>query len=550
MAQVSSLSWAVFFGGRMSKAKTKTSPRAPKQSAMREVSVSEMADVLIQVPEIQEAFTRADLELALDDRGWMTTSSQITRELDPQTRRVLITKSRLYWHRDPLAHQAVRLWTDYALANGVTFNCDDKVAQTTLNKFWKDRRNRKLLSSEGQRKSSKKLLVDGEQYFAIFGAQGESKTIRRIDTLQITDRITDPDDEEHVLAYRRALADGRKFLYYADWTCTEEDRALAEQQKGPNNEPVVLQEDVVVYHLPFDSFGEHGNGLLFPAVDWSKEHRRFMEARVAITQSLAKYAHKITVKGGQAVVDAVQKKLQSTYVQSGPTDIERNPPSAPGSSWIGNAGASIEPMPRVTGAGDAKEDGNALKLMVSAATGIMLHYFGDPSTGNLATATAMELPMLKMFESYQQLWLDAYRDIFSIVLEEDPDEEAAVIDIDLEPILKDDLEKLGSALTAVSGLFPEMAVDEVLQACLVALGINNVDEVMKSIEAKREENAAADKANADRMQKLIGTKPGAPGVPGGPGDSGDTNPVANNLSTEAANNLAAALVRVAESLGA
>src|SRR5262249_1607457 len=136
---------------------------------------------------------------------------------------------------------------------------------------------------------------------------------------------------------------------------------------------------------------------------------------------------------------------------------------------------------------DARSDGDQLKLMHCAGTGIMLHYYGDPSTGNLATATAMELPMLKMFGSYQQLWIDAYRDIFSIVLDEDIDEEPSEIDIDLPPILADDLQKLGQFISQVSGVFPELKVPEVLQMLLISLGVNNVNEVMKSIKKKREE---------------------------------------------------------------
>jgi hypothetical protein len=48
--------------------------------------------------------------------------------------------------------------------------------------------------------------------------------------------------------------------------------------------------------------------------------------------------------------------------------------------------------------------------------GIFEHYFGDPSTGNLATATAMELPMLKMFEFEQQVWEDILEDLFDFVI--------------------------------------------------------------------------------------------------------------------------------------
>src|ERR1700675_4993075 len=89
----------------------------------RQYSAKEMADFLSSnVPELQEAFTRADIELALDDRGWVVPGRQWTAaDLDAQTRTTLVAKARLYWLRDPLMKQAVRLWTDYALGTGVTW---------------------------------------------------------------------------------------------------------------------------------------------------------------------------------------------------------------------------------------------------------------------------------------------------------------------------------------------------------------------------------------------------------------------------------------------
>jgi hypothetical protein len=489
-----------------------------------------LADLLITtIPELAEAYTRADIELALDDKGWLS-SRQLTSgaDVDAQSRLIFLNKSRMYWLRDPLAKQAVRLWTDYSLGTGITYNATpERLAK--IDAFFNDRRNRRLLSSEGQRKSSKKLLVDGEVFFAIFTETDGSRPIRWIDPAQITHVISDPEDSEHILGYRRVVPDKDrggvgKTLFYADWTCTDEDRSLAEQQKV-ENETVTLEEDVVVYHLPFDSLHQRGNGLLTSSLDWTREHRRFMEARVAITQSLSKYAHKLTVKGGQGVVDKVKAKLQSTFANSAPNTPERNPQTAPGGTWVQNDGLDLQAVPKMTGAGDAATDGNQLKLMVAAGVGIMLHYFGDPSTGNLATATAMELPMLKMFESYQELWKDAYMDIIRIVLDEDSEdgteEEADVVPtpdpaqepqaeqetvVELPPILADDLGALGTAINSFATQWPEMAdEDEILTMVLAAMRVNNVEEVLKNLRKVRAQQKA-DQAKKDEQQFQLDTK--------------------------------------------
>jgi hypothetical protein len=298
-----------------------------------------------------------------------------------------------------------------------------------------------------------------------------------------------------------------------------------------------VEQNCKVYHLPFDTLLKRGNGLLSCNLDWSKEHRRFMEARVAIQQALAKFAWKGKVQGGQGIINQLQAKLASTYTTAGMTQVERHPQVAPGATWLDNKGIDLTPMPRATGAGDARSDGDQLKLMVSAGTGIMLHYFGDPSTGNLATSTAMELPMLKMFASYQALWQDAYRDIFSIALDEDPNEPNQ-LDITLPPILLDDLRKIGQFVSLVAGVFPEIRVPSVLRSMLNSFNVSNIDEVMDEIENKQGELALLDQQNKEHQLKLARVKttgndpndpnlnqsdPAAPAVPGGNAapDNGD-----------------------------
>jgi hypothetical protein len=55
--------------------------------------------------------------------------------------------------------------------------------------------------------------------------------------------------------------------------------------------------------------------------------------------------------------------------------------------------------------------------MISAGSGIFEHYFGDPSTGNLATTRSMELPMVKKFEDRQRLFENVFGKIFQRVIE-------------------------------------------------------------------------------------------------------------------------------------
>src|SRR5205823_1196352 len=92
---------------------------------------------------------------------------------------------------------------DYAVGTGVSYKADDPKVQTKLDQFWKHRKNTPFTSSEGQQELSRNLLIDGDQFFAAFGATGEPKVLRTIDALQIAEIISDPEDEQEVLCFKR-----------------------------------------------------------------------------------------------------------------------------------------------------------------------------------------------------------------------------------------------------------------------------------------------------------------------------------------------------------
>ena len=462
------------------------------------LSEAQVWDALQKViPELQE-IGLADLELRREDIGWiklglgdLTSTGEIT-----EAKRVEIVKrARYYWHLDPLSKQAVRLWTDYALGTGLTWRAKEEGAHKILSDFWNSRKNRSIFGSSGQRKSSRKLLVDGEVFFAIFvGAKPEQTILRRIDPLQIKNIVTDREDEDSVIVYKReyqAIKGKQVVKYYRDWTAPEAE--LIDEQGRPLDEEKLAKmdsgEDILVYHLAFETIGQRGNSLLASVIDWIKSYRQFMASRIAIIKALAVFAWRQKIKGGAADVEAARASWESSYA-TGKTE-ETNPPPAPASTWVENEGSKLEPIKTETGGRTARDDANILKLQVSAGTGIMLHYWGDPSTGNLATANAMELPMLKQFQSYQTLWSDFYQDIFGLILERAKiDEEKRFVDIDYPPIVERDAMKVVDSISKLLQTIPELNTDEIKTLALTALKINNPDEILKKLEAAgQDENA-------------------------------------------------------------
>lgn len=455
---------------------------------------------------LQEATSAAELSLAIEDAGWVRLGGLETGGISEELRRKTVARSRAYWHLDPVARHVVRLWTVYSVGTGLSYKAREPGQQAELDAFFQDPRNRRVLSPLGQQKSSRKLLTDGELPFALFPFK-DGLVVRRIDPLQITRVLTDPEDSERVLFYKREVqtANGRKrTTYLRDWLEAEEDDLPA--VIDPDTRKIVNEEaedEPLVYFVSFEDMDARGNGLLQPALDWLRELRKFLETRVAFSQALMRYAWKLRAKGGKTAVDDLRAKLASSLT-SNFTQGEKNPAAAPGSTFIENMAAELVGLPRESGAAGARSDADLYKLQIASGTGIFLHYLGDPSTGNLATATAMELPMLKQFESYQQLWTSVYADFCQIALalkRKASREKPAFVDIDWPPIVQRDLPQVAEATSQLFTALPGLQQPEVLQIILLALGVNNVDEVVKRVLAAAPRETAP--ADAEKLAQAL-----------------------------------------------
>lgn len=417
---------------------------------------------------LKEATQSTEDMLNLEDSGWIKLGQTGDASVSSQFRQESVKYSRIYYAADPLARQAIRLWTDYTLGSGISWRAKDERTQEVLTKFWESPANRTLLSAAGQRKSCDKLLVDGEIFFPLFlGPEGEV-TVRRIDPLEISEIITDPDDIESVKYFKRGWTNTQgavKDSYYRSVENLEGKRV-----NDSTGKEIFYTEEALVYYLPFNSIGQRGNPLLMPVLDWLKQYRKFLASRIAIMLALARFAWRTKLVGGQTAVDTVKAKTEGQYPAAG--------------SWIiENMGADTQPIRTDSNARNAYDDGRMLKLQIAAGVGISEQYFADISTGNLATAKTVELPMLKQFQSFQQIWADAYRDIFNVVLaHNEVPEEKRFVDIDFPEIAPKDAVEALTAMVNLVTAFPQFADSpEVQKAALMNIGINNVDEVLDTL---------------------------------------------------------------------
>jgi hypothetical protein len=176
--------------------------------------------------------------------------------------------------------------------------------------------------------------------------------------------------------------------------------------------------EVYVMHVCTNPLGGRGLTHLNPGIPWVKALKGFAEDRVTLTAALATFAFKQKVRGNRV---ALQKLIDQwgryeTEKRYGPPGDSRERRQA-ANTLIENEASTLEQLKTDSGSSNAYLDMRMLRQMAGLGLGhIFEHYLGDPSTGNLATATAMELPMLKLFEFEQQVWEDVIGDLVTFVV--------------------------------------------------------------------------------------------------------------------------------------
>jgi len=197
--------------------------------------------------------------------------------------------------------------------------------------------------------------------------------------------------------------------------------------------------------------------------------------------ALTRFAWRTKVAGGQAAVDAIKAKTHEQEIPAGSQILE-------------NLGADTQPIKTDSAARNAYDDGRMIKLMFQASVGISEQYFADISTGNLATAKTVELPMMKMFKSNQKVWGDTYQDIDEVVLEHAgiaPDK--WYVDREFPPIAPADVAQIAESIVNILNVLPQFADSlDVQGIAMQALGVNDPAQALDALTQEAIKNPDGD----------------------------------------------------------
>ena len=364
----------------------------------------------------------AELELALDDAGYERIGDS---NFDKQFTKASIDKiaamARVYWLKNPLIKRAVATQANYVFGQGVDVVAADEDVQTVVDAFMEDSKNRAELTGEQAMLTKEtELQVTSNLFFTFFTDPLNGATrVRTIPLSEITRIIYNPDDSKEPWYYYRQWqqpkeAGSQKYEMHQAMYPDINYMPKGGLPKHFNGIEVMALNPV--YHVKTNCLSdmEYGVSEIYAAIDWAKAYKDFLEDWYTIVKSLSKFAWKATSKSG-ATGMAQAKQVLEGAINGGSNPMNSDLPGQAAQVWMSSDNFDLAPMPK-SGATVAVDDGRRALLMVCAATGIYEHYFGDPSTGNLATAKAMEQPMLLMFQERQELWTDVFNTILGYVI--------------------------------------------------------------------------------------------------------------------------------------
>jgi len=364
-----------------------------------------------------------ELELALEDRGWVRETTLANLEFSRIGVQQLMRVIRVYSIKNPLVKRGAEICALYVFGRGIEIRAEDEAANAVIQSFLSE--NKCELAHTGLAEKEKSTQTDGSLYFGLVtDSQGNVK-VQMIDPLEMMEVKTEPDNT--------AVAN----YFYRMWNRQEFNSEAIQDTNTPMkcwypsvelamNRPADAPQKIAGVDVNWDmpifrvKVGAPANwrwGVppLYAAVDWSRAYKDFLEDWSTVQRALSRFSLMVETKGGQGTIAAYQALLSTTFANNGGTNIERNPPPVTGSAHISGPDTKVTPF-RTAGTQVAPEQSRRLLLMVASSLGLPETFFGDASTGSLATAVSLDRPTELKFTEIQRRWTETLTAILRYVL--------------------------------------------------------------------------------------------------------------------------------------
>jgi hypothetical protein len=450
----------------------------------------------------------ADIELAFEDRGWLQLTLQAQNELSPAGRKRLRDLCRVMAIMNPLIKRGLSLRKAYIWGQGVDITVRDQSdkgqdVDAVVQEFLEDKSNKATFSgSQAREEMEQAAYTDGELAAALFTDPLDGTVLLRwVPVEEITDIITDPEDQVTCWYYRREYTErlvsgGQtvqllRTVYYP---------ALGYE---PRAKPSTINGAEVLWNAPLrmvtvnrPTRAVRGVPDSFAAIPWARSYKEFLEQWAVLMKSLARFAWQTKTRGDRAKAVAAKTSAAPT------TDVLRGGnPSGAGATAVTDPNTSLEAIPK-TGATIDADSGRPLAAMTAAALDVpVTMLLGDPGmNGARAVAETLDEPTQLTFSLRREIWGEFHLDVLNHVIDwairapkgalkgkvsrvgdrvlaELPENDDRSIDITWPDFDSTPVDVLTNAIVAADGttVMPPLVT---LRLLLTALKVDNIDEIL------------------------------------------------------------------------
>lgn len=475
----------------------------------------ELAERRLQ-DQVQLVESVSELERRLGDPGWRRFAVEIEQEFSTAGRQQMRAVCRLMTISSPLLKRGTDLRSAYvhgggvqrtARANGRKDNEQD--VQAVVSAYLTDEGNARSFTGPAARdRLEHSLATDGEIFVALptRPLTGEVQT-RVILADEIAEIICNPEDRTEHWYYKRSWVER---TYGKDGTPADVQREMlypavdyrpARRYRRFAGMPVAWDKPVLHIAVNRPEHWLHGIPDVYPAINWARAYKTFLEQWASLVAALSKFAWRTTADGSKQA-----RQIRSAMTAAAPRYPGDDDPNAVGGTAITGVGHQLEAIPK-SGATIDSESGRPLAMMVAAALGIpVTMLLSDPGqTGARAVAETLDLPTELTMSQRREVWTHADDRILRYVIAEavrapkgplngkitrDRFRDREVVELDGEtdatidivwPDLSDTTvkEKIDAIVSAAgTGTFPP---ELILRMALDALGVRSADSIIEQM---------------------------------------------------------------------
>ncbi len=373
----------------------------------------------------------ADLQLAAEDKGWISAEMQAERDFSTEGRKRIAINCELVAAANPLAKRAVQLRTGYIWGEGVSISCaqdevegggDPQDVNAILQAFVDEPRNRNALFGQAAHEDIEhRCATAGEIFYCLPTNRLTGQvTVRKIEPDEITEIITNPEDRDEDWYYKRVYT--RRALgptdRWAQKTITVYYPALGYNPRGTDRLPKIGDAEVlwdqpvraVILNRP-TSRSQRGIGDLYSVLPWIRASKEIMEAWVLLFKALTRYAYQVKTRGDRTQDTA--RRMRAANDAAGPAGNA----GGAGATYVGGNDTHLEAVSK-TGATIDNDAAKPIVQLISAGVGIPITMLlGDPGvTGARAVAETLDAPTKIVMGARRGVHREALLDICDYVI--------------------------------------------------------------------------------------------------------------------------------------